>query len=257
MTPIGALGENAARRTYEGVWRVLRRWMRVPDQPPTLPASSGTTIEGFRPGEGWLRYLTFQLCIVLLVIDGAILLGWIMVTVMNPFLGAVLAIPALVIAIVPDLIAYAAIHLRYDTTWYVLSDRSMRIRRGIWIIHETTITYENVQNVMVKQGPIQRWFGIADVVVQSAGGGGAAHAPSMSAGHVGVLEGVVDADRIRTMILDRAAQFRTAGLGDEGHDVAAVDETIRSRRASPSWTPEHLAALREVREAVRALSTTP
>jgi uncharacterized membrane protein YdbT with pleckstrin-like domain len=43
--------------------------------------------------------------------------------------------------------AYIAIHLRYDTTWYVHGDRSLRIRRGIWVIHETTLTFENIQNV--------------------------------------------------------------------------------------------------------------
>ena len=75
------------------------------------------------------------------------------------------------ILVAPDVIAYVAIHLRYDTTWYVLTDRSLRIRRGIWIIHETTISFENVQNVEVRQGPLQRYFGIADVIVQTAGGG--------------------------------------------------------------------------------------
>ena len=76
-----------------------------------------------------------------------------------------------------------AMHLRYDTTWYVLTNRSLRIRRGIWMIHETTITYENVQNVSVNQGPLQRIFGIADVLVQTAGGGGecAAAAPQRHA----------------------------------------------------------------------------
>ena len=37
---------------------------------------------------------------------------------------------------------------------------------------ETTITFENIQNVTVQQGPLQRLFGIADVRVDTAGGGG-------------------------------------------------------------------------------------
>ena len=64
-----------------------------------------------------------------------------------------------------------AIHLRYDTTWYVLSDRSMRIRCGILNIYETTITYENIQNVSIHQGPLQRYDGFSDVHVETAGGG--------------------------------------------------------------------------------------
>ena len=47
-------------------------------------------------------------------------------------------------------------------------------------MHETTISFENVQNVEVRQGPLQRYFGIADVVVQTAGGG-ARHSKGESA----------------------------------------------------------------------------
>ena len=81
-----------------------------------------------------------------------------------PWLGALLALPAAAVAILPDIVAYVAIHLRYDTTWYVIGRRSLRIRRGIWIINETTITFENVQNIHITQGPLQRYFGIADLV---------------------------------------------------------------------------------------------
>jgi membrane protein YdbS with pleckstrin-like domain len=78
---------------------------------------------------------------------------------------------ALVVIVLPDIIAYVAIHLRYDTTWYVLSSRSLRIRRGVWVIHETTLTFENIQNVSVDSGPLEQWFGIANVMVDTAGGG--------------------------------------------------------------------------------------
>ena len=67
----------------------------------------------------------------------------------------------------------AALHLRFDTTWYVMTERSLRIRRGIWVIREMTITFENVQNVKVQQGPLQRFFGISSLVVETAGGGSA------------------------------------------------------------------------------------
>ena len=67
-------------------------------------------------------------------------------------LGVVLALPFLALMVLPDIFAYVGIHLRYDTTWYVLTDRSLRIRRGIMTIHETTISFENVQNVEVRRG---------------------------------------------------------------------------------------------------------
>lgn len=237
---------SVARRTYAGIWLVLRSLLKLPTEPPSLPAGGQRRAEGFRPGEGWRRYLTFRFWALLILLDGAILVGWIVLLVVEPFWAAVLAVPALIVAIVPDVIAYIAIHLRYDTTWYVLSDRSLRIRRGLWTLHETTITYENVQNVAVRQGPLQRWFGIADLVVQSAGGGGATASKGAdpTGGHVGVLEGLADAPRVRGLILERARQSRGAGLGDDASDRADARQ----------WTPDRIAALREIRDAVSGLA---
>src|SRR5262252_829179 len=77
----------------------------------------------------------------------ALLIAWLAITAASFRIGLLLAPLALAVMVLPDIVAYVAIHLRYDTTWYVLTHRSLRIRRGIWVIHETTITFENVQNV--------------------------------------------------------------------------------------------------------------
>jgi len=124
----------------------------------------------------------------------------------------------------------------------VISDRALRIRRGIWIIHETTITFENIQNVSISQGPVQRWFGIADVLVETAGGGGGAQkseSPAMMLAHKGLIEGVGDAQRIRDRLLTRLKKSRASGLGDEDH-----------RSSEPMWTEAHLTVLREIRDAL-------
>jgi membrane protein YdbS with pleckstrin-like domain len=223
-------------------------WFKVPADPPALPVGAGEAVASFRPAEGFLRYLTFQFWVWLALIDVLIMGLWAVAAFVWPVAGAVLLLPALAVAIVPDVLAYIAIHLRYDSTWYVLSDRSLRIRRGIWVIHETTITYENIQNVTVNQGPLQRWFGIADVRVDTAGGG--AHAGQAAAraasGHQGLIEGVANAAEIRELILGRLRGSQTAGLGDERAE--------RFPTAAPAWGVEHLAALREIRAAARRLA---
>jgi membrane protein YdbS with pleckstrin-like domain len=241
--------EQFSQWFYQGVWGVLTRWFRVPREPPTLPVQQGEAIESFRPAPGFLRYLKLQFWFWLILIDVAIFIGWLAITAASPVAGVILALPALFVAVVPDVLAYVAIHLRYDTTWYVVSDRSLRIRRGIWIIHETTITFENVQNVTLRQGPFQRLFGIADLFVQTAGGGGKTeqgHDQGLGAGaHQGRIEGVANAARIRDLLLARMRRSRSAGLGDEDADV---------RPRPPSWSPAHLAALREIRDAARQLA---
>ena len=198
--------QAGAAWVYTGVWAVLTRLLRVPAQPPSIPVQGGGLLEQLRPADGFLRLLKFQFWLTMLLIDAPLLIGWAAITVALPIVGAILLLPALLVIVGPAVVGYTAIHLRYDTTWYVLTDRSVRIRRGIWIIMETTITYENIQNVVVTQGPVQRWFGIADVVIQTAGGGGA---------HAGLLEGLANAQRIRDLFLARLAASRSAGLGDE------------------------------------------
>jgi hypothetical protein len=52
--------ERATAWVYRGVWGILNRWFRVPQQPPTLPVGRGETVQSFRPANGFLRYLKLQ-----------------------------------------------------------------------------------------------------------------------------------------------------------------------------------------------------
>jgi membrane protein YdbS with pleckstrin-like domain len=234
---------RASEWLYHGVWRILVRWFRVPAEPPVLPSLANEPIQAYRPAEGYLRYLKFQFWILMTLIGGGLFVGWAALSIAEPTVGLLLAPVALVVTIMPAILAYVAIHLRYDTTWYVISDRSMRLRRGIWIIRETTITFENIQNVTVDQGPVQRWFGIANVIVKTAGGGGGAHAEEgagLAGGHHGIIEGINNASEIRDLIMYRLQRSKAAGLGDEAHSTASYSRL--------GLSSEHIAVLREIRD---------
>ena len=239
--------EAAAESIYAQVWDILETWFKVPADPPTLPAESPEDVTTFRPALGFLRYLKFMFWLLLVIFDGAILIVWLAIVIAVPWLGVLIALPAAAVAILPDIVAYVAIHLRYDTTWYVVGRRSLRIRRGIWIINETTITFENVQNIHITQGPLQRYFGIADLVVETAGGGGrhGSHGETSLATHVGMIEGIDNPEELRTLILGRLRQSQSAGLGDE-------DDAGQWRAAG--FTTEHLAVLRQIRDTARQLA---
>jgi membrane protein YdbS with pleckstrin-like domain len=236
---------------YRGIWGAIVHLFRVPPEPPTLPVRAGEHLETFRPSPAFLRYLKFWFWIALPVIDVLILIAWIAITVAEPIAGIILALPALIIAVVPDVIVYIALHLKFDTMWYVMTDRSLRIRRGIWIIHETTITFENVQNVKVRQGPIQRHFGIADLIVETAGAAADRHQKGQSVGNQGVIEGVADAQRLRDLVLLRLRQSRTAGLGDEGDHFR---EAAAGGAGAVGLSPAHLEVLREIRGELSAMT---
>lgn len=236
---------QAAAWIYRGVWGVVADWFRVPADAPTLPVAPGGFVESFKPAPGFLRYLKFWFWIGLLPSDVAVFVGWGAVTFVVPWLGIALLPAALMLALAPDVVVYVALHLRYDTTWYVVTDRSLRIRRGIWVIEETTITFENVQNVSIGQGPLQRAFGIATLVVDTAGGGEPAKGHAGGSGHRGTLEGIADAERLRRLILERMIASRSAGLGE--------DAPARGGRAT-AWDAAHLAVLREIRDEVAGLA---
>jgi membrane protein YdbS with pleckstrin-like domain len=218
----------------------------VPRDPPKLPARPGEDHMRRRPDAGWLSYRKIVFWILALIIDAFIVFFWALIAVASLPIALLLTPIAIPLIVLPDVIAYVAIHVRYDTTWYIISPRSVRIRRGVWVISEVTVTFENIQDVQIKQGPIQRHFGIADLVVQVAGGGAVGpHGEGMGS-HMAVIEGVEDARELRDLILSRVRESKSAGLGDDH------SEALPKRTPGHAWTPEHLAVLRELRDLAQA-----
>lgn len=158
--------------------------------------------------------------------------------------GFVILIPA----------TFAAVRLDYDYRWYLVTDRSLRIRTGIWKLKESTMSFANLQQVEVSQGPLQRLLGIADVRVTSAGGGGGKSDGSgrpHDSMHEAVFHGVDNAFELRDLILDRLRRFREAGLGDPD-EPTELDPVADVRATSHG---DALAAAREVLAEARALRT--
>lgn len=238
--------EKAGAWVYRGIWSVLVRWFRVPDRPPSLPVATDERIDSFQPIIGFRDYLKLWCVITLVIIGLAACVLWIVVTIWEWWVGLlILPVGVLAFAAIGSL-ALMAVYLRYDTTWYVMTDRSLRIRRGIWVIHEMTITFENVQNVKLHSGPVQRAFGFSNLVVETAGGGaGEKQKHGFAIANKGVIEGIANAEALRDRILARLQASRGAGLGDEDDEAGP--------RASP-WSAAHLDALRSIRDEARRLS---
>ncbi|MEO1129600.1 MAG: PH domain-containing protein [Planctomycetota bacterium] len=235
--------ERAAEWVYRGIWRVLSSWFCVPQHPPTLP-SHGGEVRSFHPSIQFLKYLKLYFWIVLIVIDLLLIAAWGAVFWLNPLVGLLLSPVFLFVIVVPDVLAYIAIHLRYDTTWYVMSDRSLRCRRGVWVIGEHTVTFENVQDVKVHRGPIQQLFGIAKIVVETAGADEGEGENQFHIGNKAVLEGIDNPDELRGLIMDRVRTSRSAGLGDER----------LPQKAPVRWGADEVALLHEIRDAARGLA---
>jgi uncharacterized membrane protein YdbT with pleckstrin-like domain len=140
--------------------------------------------------------------------------------------------------------------LDYELRWYIVTDRSLRIREGIVKVKEKTMTFANIQNITVRQGPLQRLLGIADVEVRNAGGGGATEQSSDGRQgeqvHVGYFRGLDNAAAVRDVILAGVRKQRHAGLGDhDDHEEEAPPTDVASLAAAAN---ELLEAARQLRQ---------
>jgi membrane protein YdbS with pleckstrin-like domain len=133
-------------------------------------------------------------------------------------------------------LTYVLTRLDYHYRWYMTTDRSLRIREGIVNVREQTMMFSNVQNVAIRQGPLQRAFGISDVEVRSAGGGGASEKSDRGASrkddlHLGYFRGVSNPEEIRDLILEHLRRLKDRGLGDPD-EPASGDRSVGAMAAA-------------------------
>lgn len=135
----------------------------------------------------------------------------------------------------------AVIRLDFELRWYMLSDRAIRVREGILTIREKTIALANIQNLEVRQGPLQRLLGISDLEVKTAGGGAESgkgkgqQSNVLEQLHVAYFRGVADANSIRDLIREGIRKQRDSGLGDpddhkSDHPSASLHAAIEKLR---------------------------
>lgn len=95
------------------------------------------------------------------------ILSW-MVPIMlfAPFIiTMILGVPILVIFIV----TIYWIPKFWNTMKYMLTDKEIVWRRGVWFKNTGIVPYNRITNVDITQGPVSRSFGIASVKIQTAG----------------------------------------------------------------------------------------
>jgi membrane protein YdbS with pleckstrin-like domain len=200
--------------------RNILHLMKVPAEPQAPDGSAGSA-RVFRPGHNYYRW---RLALWFLANLGIlILLATVLFALARPIktgppwsrhiaeaLMALLATAFLLSAF----FTFLQQRMNYELRWYVVTDRCLRVRRGILNVHEITTTFANIQEVRLSSGPLQKLLGLADVEVHSAGGGAG---KGSSNSHVARFEGVDNAPEIRDFILLRLRQYRDSGLGERDH----------------------------------------
>jgi PH (Pleckstrin Homology) domain-containing protein len=256
------------------------RILKLPVGNPPLPHGDPSKVETWNPDEGYLKYrllgfyigaipgtltgLAFSLASLLLLFKPNVLKGLsrdLERDISNAEPAALVLVGVFFLAVglfvVGSLIfQYVVLHLELDMLRYTLTDEALRLRRGVVHVDEVTLSFANIQNVKFNQGPVQRYFGIGDLIVETAGGGGGAIPQAGGAGagahamhHQGLIKGISDPERLRDTIQARVRRFKGSGLGAEVEDAEAVAEPL----AGADFTsPEAAALLKEIRDALAA-----
>ena len=231
---------------YDLFRTLILRLARAPLEPPDPPAGSQGSVDTFRASK---KLLTLQLIGV--GFGAVFVLPVLAFSTFGAFVAEDVPLPVValfaltfVFLCVVFWFRYVLVRLDYDMRYYIVTDRSMRIREGSLSIHEHTYTFANIQNLTIEQGPLERMLGIANLRIQTAGGGGVIEPGRPGGvGHGGTLRGIEDAEAVRDRILGLLKAYRDAGLGD------------RDEKAGPTPSSDDMFVqrLREVRDEVRGL----
>ncbi len=200
--------------------RLLLKWLRVPHE-PAPPEGSPDSIKIFRAGANYYRWrlvvwvFSWFGSMVPLLLSALFVMG---LHKLPPLARAlILAGEVLFFAWLVLLLPFSYLmqRLNYEQRWYIVTDRSLRIRAGIWSVEELTMTFANIQDIRITSGPLQKFLGLADLEVASAGGGSTGpKGEQIASSHIACFAGVDNAEQIRDLIQDRLRHYRDAGLGD-------------------------------------------
>lgn len=216
-------------------WRdTALRLLRVPPTPEPPPGSPPRV---FRAAPNYFKLRLIRWALTQLLAVGGLLwaiyfIGWVSTTKTPRAVVWLLQAGEIfgwIVFVFEVILGWMFVRLDFEMRWYMLSDRAIRIREGIATVREKTVALANVQNIAIRQGPLQRFLGIADVEVKTAGGGGGSsaqmeHKKGGEPMHVAYFRGVANAEEIRDLVREGVRVQRNAGLGDPDEQEPAPDD---------------------------------
>ncbi len=252
---------------YQFVKNIVLRVLRVPPE-PLDPMGEVGSLKVFRASPNFFKYRLYVWIIQKVFTAFALALGagiYFAATLKSHPLTPTFLIFTFIsfvgiciVALVHLAISFIMLRLDYEMRWYKITDRSLRIREGIIFVREMTLTFANIQNISISQGPIQRFFGIADLKVETAGGGAVAQPDhngqsQLFSMHVGIFRGIDNYDEVRDTMLARLKKLRDSGLGDTDEHLQHAAHAPEVERGGGEPT-DILAVLREIGNEAALLS---
>jgi uncharacterized membrane protein YdbT with pleckstrin-like domain len=240
---------------YNSFEKFCERLLRIPHDPEPPGDHSNTRI--FLAAPNYYKYLLCLwgtraaagfLIVVVAIVAPFSAMAFTFTKQGKPWAVLLWLIPVVIMGlnILSSLFLLAVLRLDFDKRWYVVTDRSLRIREGVMTVREMTVNFANIQNISISEGPLQRMLKIADLRVDTAGGGGGSSQRKERSEnlHTAWFCGINNANEVRELIQQRLRRLKDSGLGDH-----------EERVASPNFefSAAMVAALREVRVEAAAL----
>jgi uncharacterized membrane protein YdbT with pleckstrin-like domain len=92
------------------------------------------------------------------------------------------------------------LYFRYHTLRYRFDEEGIHMKVGILFRREVNLTYSRIQDIHLRSGLIQRWFGLANVQIQTASG---------SSGPELIVEGFKEFEAIRDFLYTRMRGYQS------------------------------------------------
>lgn len=139
---------------------------------------------------------------------------------------------------------------------YLLTDHSIRIRRGLWYHQQITLSLKNIQQVKYSQNLLERLWGIGSLEVRTAGGGatGNKNKKDEDKSHTGELEGLLDPIELRELVnatikdassLKRSQQTKSTAQATVVQSTPELDQAIQELLTACRRLKEDVAARRK------------
>jgi membrane protein YdbS with pleckstrin-like domain len=137
---------------------------------------------------------------------------------------------------------------------YLLTNHSLRIRRGLWVHQQITLSLINIQQVKYSQNLLERLWGIGSLEVRTAGGGAPAkkNKKNEDKSHTGELEGLIDPIALRELL--NTAIKNASSISSSGRSFIDTTQLI-THKETPEWNQaihDLLLASRSLREGIAA-----
>jgi putative membrane protein len=144
--------------------------------------------------------------------------------------------------VIPPLFPILApyLYFRYHTMRYKFTDDGISMSWGILFRREVIVNYARIQDIHLKSNFVERWLGLARILVQTASGSSSAEM---------TIEGIKEFEALRDFLYSRMR-----GVKDHAHHPAPAapsTPTVGSDELAAALR-ETAAELRAVREALAA-----